>query len=67
LIPGFWSRAFLHTLTGEKVARVNREAGASRCEWDAKDKAGGLYLAAVAITDADGSWRRQFLKVLNIH
>jgi hypothetical protein len=54
-------------MAGELVVVVNSEPGASRCEWDTEGMASCLYLAIVEITDADGSWRRQFLKAMFIH
>ena len=65
--PGATLQVVLYDLAGERVAAIQGPPGASSCSWDTAGLASGLYVAWVEVTDADGSVRRQLLKVAVVH
>ena len=57
----------VYDVAGELMVSGTGAPGSSQCYWDSTGTANGLYLALVTVNDADGSRRRQILKVLVMH
>ncbi len=65
--PGATLTVTIYDLAGEKVVGGTCSQGSSRCSWNCNGVASGLYIARVQVTDADGSNRKQTLKLLVLH
>ena len=65
--PGATLAVGIYDVAGELMVSGAGAPGSSQCYWDSRGTANGLYLAQVTVKDADGSHRRQILKVLVEH
>jgi len=62
--PGATLRVYLYTIAGELVTTTIGQSGSSQCVWDSAGMASGLYLVRAKVSDYDGTFRWQRLKVL---
>ncbi|HEY5039409.1 MAG TPA: hypothetical protein VIJ93_10085, partial [bacterium] len=61
-------RAFIYTVAGELVAKIEGVSGSGQAVWNVNGLASGVYLAVVEVRDAQGGLMgRQAVKVLVVH